>query len=99
MFNWLNEEESGLHRGHIVISLGYAHGQDLAAPSARKMVSNLIKYTKPEHAFVAWPCGPYSRWNVKVNMQRSKQLRDQIEKQQRQSKKNTNFSTNVYSST
>ena len=40
-------QENGLHRGHVVISLGYAHGQDLATPSARSGVAMWAVFIRP----------------------------------------------------
>ena len=49
-------------RGHVAITLGIAHGQDLRGKRALRLSKALLDYTCPPDILVAWVCTPWSAW-------------------------------------
>ena len=72
--------------GLLIISLGFYHGQDLGHPRVPERLELLFLLVEPDHAFVAWPCGPYSQWQ-RVNRAKSPEAAFAVEMKQRLGKK------------
>ncbi len=55
-------------RGHGVIFLGKAHGQNLATTRGVRLVLALVRFCTPRDVWIAWVCGPNAscnQYNVK----------------------------------